>query len=70
MAKNKAKENFVSMVFDYGYRKESCIAFQNIHITEKQKQTVRKAWASIEHLNTSDDELISTIESFYDEFMN
>lgn len=65
-----AKNHFVSIVFDYGCKKEKCLAFQNIHVTEKQKNIIRKAWESIEHLIASDDELINKIESFYAEFIN
>lgn len=70
MTKDKAKEHFISTVFDYGCKKDNCFAFQNIHITEKQKQVIRKAWANIEHLLVSDDEITSIIESFYSEFVS
>lgn len=69
------KKHFVSMVFDYGCRKESCIAFDNIHITEKQKQVIRKAWGKVESALTrygylTDTRIIEIIESFYAEFIN
>lgn len=70
MTKDKAKEHFISSVFDYGCKKDNCFAFQNVHITEKQRQVIRKAWEKIKHLIVSDDELINIIESFYSEFVS
>ena len=70
----KVEDYFIADVFEYGNRKDNCLAFQNIHITEKQKQTIRKAWEAVEkklkkYGYLTDSKICETILSFFNEFI-
>ena len=66
-----AQKRFIGSVFDYGLSRENCMAFQNIHITEEQKNAICKAWAEVEKgikHGASDSELDKIALAFWDDY--
>ena len=67
-----AQKHFVSMVYDYGARKENCLAFDNIHIMEGHKNAIISAWHDAEKAisnGASDDDIDTVILEHWRDFI-
>ncbi len=66
------QKHFLSMVYDYGTRKEKCIAFDNIHIMDGHKSAIISAWNDAEkaiYNGASDDDIDAVILEHWRDFI-